>query len=214
MYTIKNRKLLLCVVVLGLWGFASQVFASTVLSQLTDYDEGSYEGAYWKLSDGEFDLTGDALAQSAVLDSVTFKHDANKTSSSGDLYLVVFTGDTGGMGTFVGASTNAINVAGSAHNAMLTWTFSGITLDKDTTYSYVVSHTDTAENPDEVMGIVLGNGETTDELPTGSPLVNDASADPYWDPYLVVNVSNVPEPATLGLLLAGSGLAFLRRRSR
>jgi hypothetical protein len=193
--------------VLGIGGLKAN--ADTILMQSVSQDNGSYEGAYWKLADSGFALTGDPLAQTMDLQSVIFKR-AAKTTTAGDLYLEVFTGNTGGAGTFVGASANTINVASVAALSPLTWNFSGITLDKDTTYSFVASLNNTGSNPTAVFGYrqTLGTeaGGPGDVLTSGSPISGDVGVDSAYDPYLKVGVGPItpsPEPSATVLVITG-----------
>lgn len=196
-----------CVAAAFLW--ATPTLADTVLDQLSagipGVDEDSVEGACWSLADAGFVLTGDPLDQTMGLQSVTFmKGTGWGGETAGGLYLKVFSGDTGGLGTFVGVSNNTVDVASAADGALETWTFSNLALNKSTIYSYVVGATNDSSNPDARFSMQLSPG-TTDLLTTGKLLRNDAAhlADFAWDPYVSITASAIPEPATSVLLAFG-----------
>lgn len=77
------------------------------------------------------------------LDSFTFESDG-LNSGAGAHFLNVYEGTTGG--TFMGASTNSIDLGPTVNGADLDFTFSGITFDTDQAYSIVFSATNAAGN--------------------------------------------------------------------
>lgn len=184
---------------------ANPTQADTILDQPVvggSGDVGQYDGAYWNLSDSGFALSGDPLAQSVALQSVAFKRSASSSGfTAGELYLKVFSGSAGGLGTFVGVSNNTVDFGSLASQAMGTWTFSSLALDKDTTYSYVVGTTNDSSNPSAKIPLQLSSGTTP--LASAAQVLNDASADYGWAPCLHITAAPVPEPATMSLLATG-----------
>lgn len=196
-----------------LWANPAQ--ADTVLYQPGcggDYECGSYEGGSWKLSDGGFVLTGSPIPQTARLQSVIFMKGAVVgEETTGNLYLKVFSGNTGGQGTFVGVSNNTVDAAGLAKGDLETWTFSNLALNRDLSYSYVADVSNDNSNPSAVFAIQLSL--KTNPLTTGGPIRGDGLVDWEWDPCVSVSIASVPEPSPIVLLSMGllGLLAYLSR---
>lgn len=205
------KKLLVVLLAATLLGAAGIVQADAILVQSNDGDKGLVDGGYWALSDTGFSQSGDALVQTMYLESVTFTRASGTSGTEGNLYLKVFTGSTGGLGTFVGVSSNTVDFKALAENADGTWTFDSLALDKDTVYSYVVGVTNDSSNPDAEIRMAVS--DSSDPLSGGAALMSDATAwDGIYDPTVTV-VASVPEPATMGLLvLGGVGVLFRRKR--
>lgn len=202
--------LLTATAVIGMGCFAN---AETIFNQAEIQDVGTVDGAYWALSDGGFALTGDALAQTMLLESVAFARDTTNLKApgtQGNLYLKVFTGSSGGQGTFLGISNNTVDFYALSQGQLGTWTFDGLALDKDTVYSYVASVNNDTSDPIATIRILLSAG--TNPLSTGGALIDDA--EPWggdWDPTVTVVASAVPEPGCCCLFLAMCITAALPR---
>ena len=191
---------------------ASSSFAAVItLEQSDGHNYGNYAGGCWKLSDVGFTVSGGTLTQQVYLKSVSYKR--NRVGSGGTpgyLWLKVFEGNNGGNGTFVGISSNKLDFGALQDGEVGTWTFDNLVLDKDTVYSFVASSTNDNSNPDAVMR--MKTSHPNDTLTSGNLLFADDTKPDYdSDPWVKVEVENVPEPATIGLLILG-GLLFKSRK--
>ena len=155
------------------------------------------------------------------------------TGSTTPVYLKIYSSFTGGttaadVGTFLGSSTNGIswadvdNINGAGPSAAtlpafegFSYTFSGISLDRDTTYWMVFSETsDSTVDVAQFRMIVeagtgaAGTGYLADTIQVRT--TTGASAD--WGIYFNASVNTVPEPS--GALLAGMAAIGLMRRRR
>lgn len=183
-----------------------------ILEQSEDSAVGTYGGAFWALSDSGFTSSGDPLEQPVFLTSVGFKN-GGSGGTTGDLYLKVFTGSTGGLGTFVGVSSNTVDFASLSSGAIGTWTFDGLELDKDATYSYVFGPTSDSSNPSSSARFRVS---TTNQLAGNLLNTSDVAFTGTNDPFLQITAENppfVPEPST-GLLLGLSAFGMTRRLRR
>jgi hypothetical protein len=182
------------------FGIASLASADTMLEQSSHGDQGGYQGAYWQLADTGFALSGDPLAQSVALKSVTFMKSGNAGITAGDLHLDVYSGEAGGAGTLIGSSTNTLAPTSLPDDTLLTWTFGDLVLDKNTSYSYV-AHTiaEAAANFDMHVSAAASYLLPTCRLLDSSNNVADAG----YAPYMEITVSALPEPSTLMLLASG-----------
>ena len=109
---------------------------------------GTYIGVAWKLSDPGFTNWGVAIeSQHLLLQSVTLKSRGAGHASTGDLYLKVFEGDTVAGRTYVGVSTNTVNMRAKGVGMPGTWCFDDFSLDKDTVYSYAFDFNTNSTDP-------------------------------------------------------------------
>jgi hypothetical protein len=154
------------------------------------------------------------LPATVYLDRVTFL--STPVSGSGDtagqIFIDVYLGD-GDDGTYVGSSTNSINVKGSANSIELTWTFADFALDSTQEYAFVFS-TDAIAGSSAIARLTAAN--------TGAGFVNtynggtadldgNNNSPVNFDTRFQVLFNTVPEPTAA--LLGGIGmLALLRRR--
>ena len=115
----------------------------------------------------------------------------------------MFEGSNGGNGTFVGISSNKLDFGALQDGEIGTWTFDNLVLDKDTVYSFVVGSSNDSSNPSAVMRMRTSHPDDT--LTSGNLLTADDTSPGYnSDPWVKIEVENVPEPATIGLLILGS----------
>jgi len=209
------KKLVVVWMAVALFSVAGVAQADTILVQSNDADKGLVDGGSWALSDAGFSSTGDPIAQTMYLESVTFLRDAAvvEQGTEGNLYLKVFTGSAGGLGTFVGVSNNAVDFRSLGDHEPGAWTFNNLALDKDIVYSYVVGTTNDSSNPDAQIRMRLSDG--SNPLSTGGALIDDAVAwGGDYDPVVTIVASNIPEPATMSLLIAGMIAHVCARRRR
>jgi hypothetical protein len=154
------------------------------------------------------DITNKAnIPQAVFLTGFTYKKhvDGGVDQTAGNLYLNVYVGASSGSdmsGTFLGASTNTIDVINAANGSELTWNFNLLELDKDTIYTVILSTTNVAGNPAAMR-------HTYHNHPNAGVIVNADWTIPGWAPdayglwYRAELI--VPEPssiflATIGLL--------------
>ena len=199
----KVKKVVVTVVVLAL-GVSSGLAATITLEQTDDHNYGNYAGGCWKLSDVGFTVSGGTLTQQVYLKSVSYKrHRSGSGGTPGWLWLKVFEGSNGGNGTFVGISSNKLDFGALQDGEIGTWTFDNLVLDKDTVYSFVVGSSNDSSNPSAVMR--MKTSHPNDTLTSGNLLTaDDTSPGHNSDPWVKIEVENVPEPATIGLLILGS----------
>ncbi len=208
----KMKKVCLAILVLMLSvGLSSSIGATITLEQSDGHNYGNYAGGCWKISDAGFSVSGGSLTQQVSLKSVSYKrHRIGSGGTPGWLWLKVFEGNNGGNGTFIGISSNKLDFGALQDGEIGTWTFDNVVLDKDTVYSFVASSTNDSSNPSAVMR--MKTSHPNDVLTSGNLLFADDTKPDYdSDPWVKIEVENVPEPATVGLLMLG-GLLFRVRR--
>ncbi len=181
--------------------------ATITLEQSDGHNYGNYAGGCWKLSDVGFSVTGGPLTQQVYLKSVSYKrHRGGSGGTPGQIWLKVFEGNQGGKGTFVGISNNHFDFGALQDGEVGTWTFDNLVLDKDRVYSFVASSTNDSANPDAVMR--MKTSHPNDVLTSGNLLFADDTKPDYdSDPWVRIEVENIPEPATVGLFVLG-GILF------
>ena len=210
---MNGRKMMLFVLAVCFVAGASSSFAAVITLEQSDGNSyGNYAGGCWKLSDVGFTVSGGTLTQQVYLKSVSYKRYklSGMGGTSGDLWLKVFEGNNGGNGTFVGISSNKLDFGALQDSEIGTWTFDNVELDKDTVYSFVASSTNDSSNPSADLRMRISH--PNDRLTSGNLLFKDDTKPDYdSDPWVKVEVENVPEPATIGLLILG-GLLFRSRK--
>ena len=160
------------------------------------------------------------LPPAVSLLTATFVRAPTGTATAGPLFIDVYATDnatniaTGG--TYVGSSTNSIDVNGATALTDLTWTFPSLTLASNSTYSLAFS-------TDGVAGGTSGVGGRVAAANFGGGFVSTYSGGTAYNgnnPPVVQNLDarfavtyNTPEPAGLSLLGLG-GLGLLARRRR
>ena len=164
----------------------------TILDQPEFGNYANLSGGFWKLSESGFLAYGVSLTDPSYLKSVTFTrhNDGNGGYTTGDLYLKVFNGNTGGLGTYVGCSYNTINFGSLSNGEVGTWHFNNIVLSNDVIYSYVFGPNHNSGNPDSILR--ARTSQSTDPLPNGDVLTGDTAWGISRDP--VVRVVTLPTP--------------------
>lgn len=154
---------------------------------------------------------------SVFLQSATFERAPGGTSGAGLIYINVYSGPGNG-GTFLGSSTNAIDVNNTAFSERLTWNFDNIVLaDSSTEYGLVFS-SDTTDGNDvqaRLTAADAGSGSFVNTYDGGTADGNDAdnSSPNNFDAKFAVTYETIPEPSSTALLGLG-GLALLLRRRK
>lgn len=163
--------------------------------------------------------TNSPLPGTVYLQSVDFLRAVSGTGTAGQLFIDIYT-TAGSGGTYLGSSTNSIDVNSATGLSTLTWNFNNIALSSGTQHAFVFS-------TDNVAGGFLSNaggqgarlqvardsGGTFGNSYTAGTADNDSTnASPSaFDTRFQVTLDTVPEPSAA--LLGGLGvLALLRRR--
>ncbi len=168
---------------------------------------GNYNGASANLGDTGWSISGDPFAATVALTGVTLYRRAGTGGTDAASYLNVYAG-----GTFVGSSTNSINLGTgiTAEGAAAAFLFNNLPISTATTYQYRLQQTATdggtanSARLQVVQPANLANGFMLNSGYTG--------ADTGFDPKYSISVGVVPEPSAA--LLGGLGLLGLLRRRR
>lgn len=153
------------------------------------------------------------LPTTVYLESATFLRALTGTATVGSLFIDVYLGD-GNDGTYVGSSTNSIDVNNTAALGSMVWTFANFALTSASEYAFVFSTDNIAGNNviarlqvARTAGGAFTNtysGGDADDTATG----NSPTA---FDSRFTAQFNTVPEPSAA--LFGGLGmLALLRRR--
>ena len=98
------------------------------------------------------------LTPQVELETVSFVQAPSGTATAGGLFVNVYSGGSGDTGTFLGSSTNAIDVNTAAALSVLTWDFASLTLNSADTYSLVFSTTNTPGSTAQARLSAANNG--------------------------------------------------------
>ncbi len=154
------------------------------------------------------------LPTSVFLQSATFlTTPTGSGTTAGNLFVDVYLG-VGNGGTFIGSSSNSVDVIALGFNAQATWNFDNLSLDSSQEYALVFSTDSGAGNPATARLTAANNGGgfvntysggTADDSASGaSPVPFDARFNVIYD--------TIPEPGSTALIgLAGLGLLMRRR---
>lgn len=130
-------------------------------------------------------------------------------------YLLIYDANPVGTANLVGSSTNFIDLDPASNapaGTQLTWNFSNLTLDYNTTYFAVISSSNLGVNGINDIGFGFKNKTDTNPYLGGTALANDFAPQGTSDLQFTATFANpIPEPSAT--LLGGLGmLALLRRR--
>jgi hypothetical protein len=154
------------------------------------------------------------LPSTVYLESATFLRAVSGTATAGQLFLNVYQG-AGTGGTFLGSSSNSIDVNSAAGLDSLVWNFANLALDPNSAVALVFSTTTTN---DSVAGgrvqVARDSGGAFANSYTGGTADNDGNngSPSSFDARFSVSFNTVPEPTAA--LLGGLGLLGLLRRRR
>ncbi len=157
------------------------------------------------------------IPATVYLTNVSFLKAVSGTGSTiGSLYVNVYQG-AGNGGTFVGSSTNTIDVDGAAGLATLSWNFANLALtDSTLQYAFVFSTTatnDTAAVARLQVARDSGGGFNNSYTGGSSSFNANGTGATAYDTRFAATYNTIPEPSAA--LLGGLGmLALLRRRRR
>ena len=136
------------------------------------------------------------------------------SNQAGNLYINVFQG-AGSGGTFLGSSTNTVNVEGAAALSSLTWNFANIAVNSASQLAFVFSTT--ATNDTFVLARLQvardtgGNFNSTHSGGTADDAALNNSPSNF-DSRFSIGFDTVPEPSSA--MIGGIGILLLLRRSR
>jgi hypothetical protein len=155
------------------------------------------------------------LPATVYLESATFRRAVTGAATAGQLYINVYQGDDGDDGTFLGSSTNSIDVNSATGDSALIWNFGNIALDStletalawsttSTAGSSVIARIAVARDSGGGFGNSYTAGTADDNGDNNSPSAFDAR--------FAVSINTVPEPSSAALLGFGGLALILRRR--
>jgi hypothetical protein len=161
------------------------------------------------------------LPATVYLQTATFVKAPSGSATAGPLYIDVYATDNGSNiatgGTYIGSSTNAIDVNNATALADVTWNFASLAISSSSTYSFAFS-TDAIAGGTSTVGARLaaanfgGGFVSTYSGGTAYNSVNPPAA-VSLDARFATTFDTVPEPT--GCALAGvGGLLLLARRRR
>lgn len=195
--------------------FTLAAFAATALvasaattltnSGVTTTSQGSYYGVAARLNDANWNVSGDPLASTVQLTSMTLYRGASGGSNTNAAsFLNVYDGTT-----FVGSSTNSVNIqALPLIDQTAVFTFENLTIQSATTYQFRLSATNTAGGTAHIARLRmvqpanLANGVALNSGYNGQ----DTGFDPKY------SITVIPEPSAAALLGLGGLALILRRR--
>jgi hypothetical protein len=154
------------------------------------------------------------LPGTVYLESANFLKAVSGSATAGSLFINVYQG-AGNGGTFLGSSTNTVDVESATGLDSLVWNFANLAMDPTSQVALVFSTTATddsaviarvavARDSGGGFGNSYTGGTADDNADNGSPSVFDAR--------FAVQFNTVPEPSIA--LLGGLGLLGLLRRRR
>ena len=166
--------------------------------------------------------TSDTVAANAPIPSTVYLSSftvittpAGSGSTLGQLFVDVYSGQ-GNLGSYIGSSSNSIDVAGSGFNTTITWTFPMLALDSSTNYSFVYSTDGIAGAPATARLTAANNGGGFVSTYAGGVADDNASGAspvPFDSRFQVALSTTIPEPTSVAFLgLAGLGLILRRKR--
>ena len=142
---------------------------------------------------------------------------AGSTPTAGQIFLNVYAG-AGDGGTFLGSSTNSIDVGAITPNdpsLSMVWTFNNLALASGTTHAFYWSTTNTAGSSASTrMAVARDSGGGFGSSYSGGVATNnaDGSGAVPFDARFEVKFDTVPEPSSTALLGLGGLALILRRR--
>ncbi|MFT5106548.1 MAG: hypothetical protein ACI9UA_002171 [Pseudoalteromonas tetraodonis] len=156
------------------------------------------------------------LPTTVYLDSATFLKAVTGVATAGPLFLNVYQGNDGNDGTFLGSSTNTVDVGSAAGLDSLIWSFGNIALNSTLETALVWSTTATDDSAVNARIAVArdASGGFGDSYTAGTA-DNDGNNDSpsSFDARFAVSLNTVPEPSSTAFLGLG-GLALILRRRR
>lgn len=154
------------------------------------------------------------LTSSVTLDQATFLKAPSGSGTAGGLFIDVYSG-IGIGGTYLGSSTNSVDINGTSALTNMTWIFSGITLDSSAEHTFLWSGDNVAGGVANARLAAANNGGGFVNTYDGG-IADDSSngATPLaFDTRFQVQVTTIPEPSSTALLgLGGLALIFRRRK--
>lgn len=156
------------------------------------------------------------LPGSVYLESVTFlsSPDTRGDSTNGQIFIDVYLGD-GDDGTYIGSSTNSIDIDSIATLTEMTWNFANFELDSSQEYAFVFS-TDNVQGATAVARLTAANngGGFVNTYDGGTADFDSNNNTPVaFDTRFQVTMNTIPEPSSAALL-GVAGLALIMRRRK
>ncbi len=215
---------------------AATVTSQTVISS-TSVTGGSYKGV-------SFTVSSDLLAESYLLDSLTIfgrygSWEDGNTISGNEYFVVYSVSGTSTLTYLGGVETTSENqrfydsTNGYYTRNTMTGSFSGITVESDSTYVVLFTTSENYANNETTFktatalsnissllsseNLFATSTNTVASGPTGTFYNADGPTSAGYTPVISLTLSTIPEPSAFGLLAGVGALALVaarRRRSR
>ena len=153
------------------------------------------------------------LPATIFLGSAEFLRGPSGTADAGQIFIDVYEG-AGNTGTYIGSSSNSIDVNNAPALSSLAWTFDGLGLNGGVEHALVFSSDAISGSPILARLTAANNGGgfvNTYDGGTAAFASADNSSPLAFDARFLVTLNTIPEPSSMALFGLG-GLALILRR--